>query len=373
MKKTLLSSFLFATIGIYSSFGQITVDSTNIVSVGENVYQAYDSTLTITSIGSAGANQTWNFSGLGTDRLDTLFFRKKTSQPLASNFPTANVVMTSTDPAEDSTWTYLNKSVTGLDIMGQAANINGTITPIPLLFPIVGFPITYGTSYSGNWNGTLFTFFLGVDPDGVGPLPTIDSIKIRRLTTYSGSIDAWGNVTTPFGTFPSLRQNETTYNTDSTFTLSNGTWALISPTLATLFGVNQTTKDTTNTARWWTNDATARFPLVEIDYNTNGTLNDADWLQSTPTVGINETAIVSVPFLLYPNPTKDIINITTPSLIENVFVEIMDITGKEVKNMLFNTNKIKISVADLDNGIYFYNIYNANGKMLSTNKFVVAK
>jgi len=372
MKKTLLSVFLFTTIGIYSASGQITVDSTNIVTVGENVYQAYDSTLTITSIGSSGANQTWNFSNLGTDRLDTLFFRKKSSQPFAANFPSANMVMTSTDPAEDSTWSYLNKSATGLDITGQVTNINSTLTPIPILIAIVGFPITYGTNYSGNWNGTLFTFPIGVDPDGPGPLPTIDSMRIRRLTTYSGSIDAWGNVTTPLGTFPSLRQNQTTNNTDSTFTLANGIWSLISPTVASIFGISQIAKDTTNTARWWTNDASARFPLVEIDYNTNGTLNNANWLQASPTVGINESTIVSVPFLLYPSPAKDIINIATP-LLENATVKIIDITGKELTNINFSGNKIRIPITNLDNGIYFYTIYNVNGDVLHTDKFIVAK
>jgi len=372
MKKILLSSILFVAFGSIQTKAQITIDSTNIVTVGEAVYQAVDTTLSITSIGPSGVNQTWNFSTLGTDRLDTLSFSVVNGQPLAASFPSANMVMTTTGPGMDSTWVYIDKNVNAMIVDGQATNINGVITAIPIPITLAVFPATYGMPpYSGTWNGTVFSIPLGIDPDGPGPLPMIDSVKVNRYTTYNGSIDAWGNVTTPLGTFASLRQNQTENNIDSTFTLSNGNWTLINPFVASLAGISQVAYDTVKTARWWTDNATARFPLVEFDYNPDGSINKASWLQASP-VGVKENSVVSTPINLFPNPAKDLVTVDIKNSKASV-IKIFDITGKSVKTISLNQSNRTISVIDMDNGIYFYNIFDNKGNIINTNKFVVAK
>jgi hypothetical protein len=108
-----------------------------------------------------------------------------------------------------------------------------------------------------------------------------------------------------------------------------------------------------------------------MDYEADGTVNSVDWLKAAISVNVNEVTTVNN-INLYPNPAATDITIES-SLNNNNSISILDVTGKLVKTIRFVTNKINFSVADLDNGIYFYNIYNVDGNVLHSNKFIVAK
>lgn len=370
MKKTLLSLIMLTSIGIYSSQAQITVNSTDVVNAGDVVEQASDTIPGAITIGSGGASQTWNFSTLSEDVLDTLSFKNPGPLPGSSSYPSSNIGMVDTD--QDSTWMFLTKNGSGLFVDGMAQYQQGSLVTIPFMSTIITFPSTMGTNYGGSWSGTLANFAFGIDPDGPGPLPTIDSLKMTRSSTINSNIDGWGDVTTPFGTFASLRQIVLEENIDTTWTLANGNWTIIDPTVASIFGIDPVAYDTTRAARWWTNDPTAKFPIVEMDYEANGTVNNIDWQKSTPTLGVNEQIKTVSGVSLYPNPAKSEITIET-NLTNNNSISILDVTGKLIAIHNFNTKAITFPVSDFNNGIYFYNIYDVDGKVLHSNKFVVAK
>jgi hypothetical protein len=86
-------------------------------------------------------------------------------------------------------------------------------------------------------------------------------------------------------------------------------------------------------------------------------------------VGVNETTSANV--LIYPNPVKDIINFKLD--INNFNVSIIDVTGKTVKVVSSINNKLAISTSNLNNGIYFYSVYDNAGNTIATNKFIVVK
>jgi hypothetical protein len=369
MKKTLLTLLMITSLGIYTTHAQITIYDTDVVGAGDVVEQAHDTLPGGLTIGPGGASQTWNFSSLSEDGLDTTFFQNPAGMPGSSNYPLANIGMT--DTKEDSSWMYLTKNTLGLFVVGMSQYQNGQLINIPLTTTIITFPSTMGTNYSGNWNGILFTFPLGIDPDGPGPLPTIDSLRISRDATLNSNIDGWGNVTTPFGTFPSLRQIVTEENVDTTWTLAGGNWTVIDPFVAGIFGIDAVTYDTTRTARWWTDDPTSRFPIVEMSYEADGTVNNIDWQKSAPTVSVSEVKLTN-DVAVYPNPAINEITIET-SLTQNNSIEIIDVSGKLVSTFSFKNRKLTLAVADFDDGIYFYKIYDVNKKVLHTSKFVVAK
>ena len=73
-------------------------------------------------------------------------------------------------------------------------------------------------------------------------------------------------------------------------------------------------------------------------------------------------------FKVYPNPAKEILNITSQNdLIQTV--EIIDITGKQVKFLQVNKAQFSIDIADLKQGIYFIKLNTAKG--ISTQKLLV--
>ena len=372
MKKTLLSFIMFSAIGIYSTQAQITLLDTDIIGIGDDVEQAHDTIPGGITIGSGGASQTWNFSTLSADKLDTLKFRNPSAgYPGYTSFPLANIVLV--QPPQDSTWMYLTKNAAGLFVDGQSQYQQGQLVTFPITTTIITFPSTMGTNYGGVWNGVLFGIDVSAYPLG------LDSLKITREATVTSNIDGWGNVTTPFGTFASLRQIVYEEDVDTTWekSSSTGMWTIISPaTIAALgafgFPVNDISYDTTRTARWWTNDPSSKFPLVEMNYEANGNVNEITWQKSSPTVSVQEQAQAVSGVMLYPNPAKNEITIET-GLTNNNTIEIMDVTGKLVANHNFKSNKITLSVANLDNGVYFYNIYDAERNILHSNKFVIAK
>jgi hypothetical protein len=371
MKKTLFSLIMLTSIGICSSQAQITLNMVDVVDQGDVVEQASDTIPGAITIGGGGASQTWNFSTLNEDVLDTLSFKNPAPLPGSSNFPLSNIGMVDTD--QDSSWIFLTKNGAGLFIDGSYQIQQGQATVLSFVATIISFPSTMGTNFNGTWSGTIGGF--DVSAFGLG----LDSLKVTRGSTTSSNIDGWGNVTTPFGTFASLRQIVNQEDVDTTWEKSSATglWTLISPTTIGIlagFGVNLTdiSYDTTRTARWWTDDPTARYPIVEMDYEANGTVNNIDWQKATPTVGVDEQTISLSGVSLYPNPAKNQITVET-RLTDNNSIKILDVTGKLISDNSFTSNKITLSVSSLDNGVYFYNILDVAGNVLHSNKFVVTK
>ncbi len=381
MKKTLLSFIMLTTAGVFSTQAQITLNSTDVVNMGDVVEQASDTLPGAITIGPSGASQTWNFSTISEDALDTMTFQDPTPLPGSVDFPLSNLGMT--EASDDSSWIFLTKNTFGLAINGVHQVQGGVGTSIPFANTIITFPSTMGTNYGGSWNGTLGAFALGLDPDSLFPLPDgphghVDSLKLTRTSTLTSNIDAWGDVTTPFGTFASLRQIVMEENTDSLWQLVDAVWEPISTTTLTFLStagvdLDAVTIDTTNTARWWTNDPAARFPIVEMDYENDGTVNNIDWLKATPTtVSVTETITAQNQVTLFPNPAKNNITINT-QLSNNDNIKIFDVTGKLMMTKRFNSKSITLSVSDFNNGLYFYNINDAKGNVIHSNKFVVAK
>ena len=387
MKKTLLSLLMLSTVGIYTSQAQITVNSGDVVNITDQVETATDTLPGAITIGSSGSTS-WNFSTLNQHTLDTSNFVSPAGLPGATDFPLSNMAMINSD--EDSSWIYLTKSNFGLFIDGFHQIQGGQANSIPFATTIITFPSTYLTNYGGSGSADLGSFQLGVDPDSLlvppftnGPHGIVDSLKITRTSVLTSNIDAYGAVTTPFGLFQSLRQVVEVQDIDTTWQLVNGNWEIISFTtvdfLANLpppfgpFFIDSIAYDTTFTARWWTDDPTARFPIVEMDYEANGTVNTVEWQKSTPTTGVNEAVTSIDEVTLYPNPAANEITINVSTALNNNSVEILDVTGKLIATSSFRSNKITLSVSDYSNGIYFYNITDVNGKVIHSDKFVVAK
>ena len=70
-------------------------------------------------------------------------------------------------------------------------------------------------------------------------------------------------------------------------------------------------------------------------------------------------------FSLYPNPTSDVLNITSKTGIEFNAIKIVDLTGRIVKS---EQNKTSINVSDLASGTYLIEIFTNESK--ATSKFV---
>jgi len=74
----------------------------------------------------------------------------------------------------------------------------------------------------------------------------------------------------------------------------------------------------------------------------------------------------------YPNPASNMVNIDASNVSPNAYLRIVDVLGTVVKTVQFNTTSLKISTADLKEGIYFYSVVD-NNKAVITRRLVISR
>src|SRR5690606_23822341 len=75
----------------------------------------------------------------------------------------------------------------------------------------------------------------------------------------------------------------------------------------------------------------------------------------------NTTDFTSSTFSIYPNPVKDVLNISNSNGAEINSLTIVDINGRTVKQI--NSNISQINISDLNAGVYFVNINSTEGNL----------
>jgi len=344
MKKILLSTVAVGTI--LASTAQITVTNSNVASIGDVIVQNYD-TIPSISVPATGASQSWDYStGLVAHEEDTMAFLNPLWTTNASFFPTSNLA------AEmDGNTIYLENDANGLRVIGMAGDIFGTGTEKQIYInpadEILQFPATYNDSYTTN--SVQRIMLLGSE---IGQ-PLVDSLIMMDYTTKIVSIDGYGTVVTPLGSFDAILVNETRNSTDSTWTYVSGLETLVDDGEGTEY-----------TSSFWTDDASAGFPLMDIRHDNAGNVEEVSWLKVSPFVSVEE---FENGFSLYPNPTAREINIQGD--FENASIEIIDVTGRVIFNDSGKSGFYSRDVSSLSNGYYLINVKDENGNSISVQKF----
>lgn len=80
---------------------------------------------------------------------------------------------------------------------------------------------------------------------------------------------------------------------------------------------------------------------------------------------------------LFPNPANDVLNVqlSTEMQLENVSIEITDLTGRKVlsiEEVELSNKSLSVNTSDLAVGSYIINVLN-NGKYVSTSRFLIAR
>lgn len=347
---------------------QITINSSNVVNAGEYVIQVNDTTPSI-SPGTAGPNQTWNFSNLNNHTEDTIQFVNPSTLQGYAYYPTANIGVPF--PA-DSMNIFVLKDNNALKILGFYAYTNPPLSA-PISFRLITFPSTYNTAYTDNYSFVINTIYFGNDPDGPGPHPMVDSLRVKRRGDINSIIDGWGNVTTPLGTFPSIRQNFREITTDSIQMYATGQWQPLSPTMVALlqmYGYNEVNKDTAYSLRWWSNDANVRINLVELNWDGNSTIYSATWLKASPSSSAVPAIADNSSIHLYPNPASTYLSLELNKGITSQ-VSVYDMQGNIVCEKTFTENRPSLNISSLPAGNYLITITDLHtGELIGKATFV---
>ena len=256
---------------------QITIDSTDMPSVGDTAVMGVDTTAPAGLLVLGTGAQTWDFTSIQIDEFDTLLFVNPSTTTFGADFPNSNLA------TEGPTSRYMSLGMSALVIDGQAGDdpfgagltISAEFVPTQL---IVNLPSTDGSSFndSSGFDQTIETVSLGL------PVPNVDSIRLVHNSDATSIFDAFGDVTTSAGTFASIRQLYTENTIDSIFaycsdpagcnvfvaTLPFG-WSFVPSQITQLLvGVDNPALRTSYTYRWWANGVDV--PVAEVVTDTLG-------------------------------------------------------------------------------------------------------
>ena len=348
MKNKLLSIILLSLA--ITSFGQITITNSNIASAGTTVYLANDTISTDIVPGEPGANKIWDFTSVVANTIDTIDFVLPSSTPYGGDFPEANLAFLSSQAETGDAYGYMIKNDDKYSNIGFVLEIGDTTTYFENLAPediLLDFPVNYQNNYNEDYI---------IDIVIESPMPEADSMRIKSTVMEETTIDAWGSITIPMGTYNTLRQRVDQDQIDSTFMKMDGIWVFVFDS-----------ESSTTSYSWWTNDNNIDFMLfsIDIDNDSGGEVFGITYFIGS-VVGLYETKMSETK--VYPNPATDIINFEFDASFSGELV-IMNEMGQAVVRKNLNEQKFsQINISKLVTGMYVYRVTSNSGRLLSSGK-----
>ena len=335
---------------------QITVTDTDLMSIGDIIYQAYDTVPAPSiSIGNAGPNQSWDFSDLQVQEYDTTEFIDPAGTPFGADHPSANLCVD-----DEGEYIYFSKNAQSLSMVGfDDYPYPIMLAPLPLAYglnTIVGPVIVMDSVFAnpGFIDNSLAPAI------SLNPLDSkVDSLKIFIESSTEFNVDAHGDIIIPMGNFDALRVKTDDVNTTDFFAycsdgLGNGAWH---PIPAGLPGLPSSEVEITSSYAWWTNDPLIKFVLVQIEVDSSGGIDAVDFMHSP-----NPSSVVNLSnedFNIYPIPTNNSLTIESQKNDLTAF-ELVDVTGKVILKKEF-IKSTSLDVSQISKGIYFLNFNTVEG------------
>jgi len=335
-----MNRLLFFLLFIPSAvFGQITIDQTDMPMPGDVFTFSIANDLNW-DIGPSGANQNWNFSGLqsasqGSDDYVTVestpflyqfFFNNELLYPeykadVAMAGEDINVVIVSATEL----FNYYKTDEAGHRLVGIGANVQGL--PTSTVYDPIDWIYEFPMNYNDEFDGESFIEF---------SLPNLGYIS--QAKTVSTIVDGWGQLSLPIGNYEVLRLKRTIAETDSIYNDMLGQGFSVDQPLRTNF-------------QWLAEGVGS--PVLEMDIVNDQVIN----IKYADDLLVGIESFEKKAFGLYPNPSKDFIQLTTDSKIDQRDLQVVDGTGRVVACPIeINQQGAWINVSDLDQGLYHLQI-----------------
>jgi hypothetical protein len=327
-------------------FSQMTLTSLNSFTVGDHIgYAECDTNVTQ---GNAGANQTWNFTGIVRVDTSTMSVVSSASTPYSGQFSGSNIATT----PDNQSYNYFTVSAGNIMFNGNGAPGMVVSYNNPELF--MQYPFTFNSSLSDNFGANYVS----------NGTPTV------RTGTINITGDGWGTISLPIGTFTNaLRVKYVIVVKDS----SNPGAPVVMVTNTTSYV-------------WWVPGK--KYPIFEIVYSSltfNGisfaSTKAVNYTPVSNAIGIEQISS-NVPngFSLeqnYPNPFNPSakIRFSIPTK-QNVRLTVFDQLGNEVEtlvneNLAAGTYEADFDGSGLSSGAYFYRF--TAGEFTETKKMILVK
>jgi PKD repeat protein len=267
MNRPLLLLFCLAGF-LLNAQTPITYNIADVPTAGQSQRIAIDTfPLPSVNFGNKGANQVYDFSNLTLFKYDTVEYRTPTngqlttcpSSDVATTADGVNFLLTNTDNA--------NNKLTLEGFEGQlvpGTTLSAAYGTKPDLFR---FPTNYQTNFGGT--AYLYKRVTGAQVNQ----PLADSVELTINTTYTDTIDGWGKVITPVGSYKCLRKQRKETTTTLIRAKTFFGWSTISNTTNTTIRYSYVTKE-------------AKGSVINFNYDTANVLQSVNWSMIPPTAPV---------------------------------------------------------------------------------------
>jgi hypothetical protein len=332
---------------------QITITKSDMPDTGDNIVVSMTGNFSNANPATTGPNHTWNFSFLSPDSQKVDSFVAVTSTPFAYQFYFNNIVMYPNHKASyaspvftpnfipqftvEDVYDFYKELTTEYSYVGFGAKINSVPASVKYdsIDVIYNFPVDYGNSDSC-WSKFGFSV----------PNYGYYGQERHRVNT----VDGWGTLITPYGSFQALRVKSVIEATDTVYNAS--------------FGFGFTTPRPTQVEYKWLGQG-SKIPLLQVNTQinfSNEVITGIFYKDSLRNTSIAETGLSDILFSVYPNPAQEAAIIAyiadEPA---DVRIEALDITGRLVRQIKNGTvdqgaHSAHFDVRGLPPGVYLIRI-----------------
>ncbi|MDR9487954.1 T9SS type A sorting domain-containing protein [Salibacter sp.] len=180
---------VFTLLTAFAAKAQITIDSSDIGNVGDKIYMLNDTAVTGLTVGAGSSSaQSWDFTALSYDLVDSVEFESKSNYPEGSQFPNSSFAIS----LENGIIGFASKTDQEFVIDGLSGDITGQGVPVVVKpdggLKQIEFPSTLNDSFLDT---TVIDSTLEVNQQGV------DSARLKRTYHIESLIDAHGSLEVP--------------------------------------------------------------------------------------------------------------------------------------------------------------------------------
>ena len=351
---------------------QITVTSAVFPEAGDTLLVATDFDVDEDLITAPGGDQSWDFSNLSADVLSTRLVLDPAASGNDTVFTNADLVVKDdlTNGAAfftASSDAFVQIGVVGEDPLGIGLQF---VTPYDPGEVVIRTPLNFFdqeiNSYSINvqFSGELI-------PDSLlAQLPVqaaIDSVRVRVQNDRVDLVDAWGNLTTPAGTFEVLRQKRiTTQEIIVEVQLPILGWFDITNQLP----IDQLGTNSSASYHFFSDTENTPIAVVYMDSLSEDSVNRVEYKAPSGTVNTRDfSQLIELSVSPNPAPGVALLRGTLPAV--GYRMRVVDASGRiMVHTGLVPSAEINERL-ELSRGTYYIGVYDANGLLVGRTGLVM--
>ncbi len=332
---------LLLAFNVFPTLAQISISTNDMPTTGQIFLTATAPITAITTqqLNNTGANKTWDFNlSVQSTKMDTMipinqtpityqfmFFGNDYAQKLSQG------INFGTQFSLQNIYNFYKNSNNKFELSGFGGELNGFAVPVNYSPKdlIYQFPLNYNDTYTSNSSFSL-------------PIPSLGAWSEQR--SRSNTVDGWGKLILPIGSFDVLRVHSVINDVDSFYVdaLSNG--------------IKIPRKS--HEYKWLGKGS--GIPLLQVNASEAFSIQAVTQItfRTAPSAVEPSKALISA-LHIYPMPVSDVLNINLENYnSEQMNIEIYNAFGQMIyTKSYFHPNVIQVPVSSLPTGVYYLTMH----------------